>query len=391
MDKTLEELVKRAATGNESATTQLLNTYSGVALNWARQMVNDETQAQNIAQNSLIRALSNLRTLQDPSQFEHWLYSIVSSTAASMTGSAAAGMAAAGQAVQGQGVRQPSAARPAQGQGVRQPSAAQPVQGQGMQQPSRMDPGQGDKKNNNGKIAIAVAAAVVIILLCVGGGIFAGRYIGQKEAEDAATEMVAEADDEDIPEEGQADSDEEKADEDEPAENEAETSEEQTQESETDTENDQSTEAETTAESQTSQAPVVIVIEQSAAAAQPYVQPPAATASSGSSSSSSSSSSLDAIANRVLATNGGYVLPQSNSRYYSSSELNALSKDELRVARNEIYARHGRIFDSADLNAYFNKMPWYRGTVSSSSFSDKVFNTYEKKNIEAIQSAEAKK
>jgi hypothetical protein len=36
------------------------------------------------------------------------------------------------------------------------------------------------------------------------------------------------------------------------------------------------------------------------------------------------------------------------------------SKAELRIMRNEIYARHGYVFESADLQAYFSSQPWYK-------------------------------
>lgn len=36
-------------------------------------------------------------------------------------------------------------------------------------------------------------------------------------------------------------------------------------------------------------------------------------------------------------------------------DLSGLSKSKLRIARNEIYARHHRKFDSADLQIYFDK------------------------------------
>ena len=36
-----------------------------------------------------------------------------------------------------------------------------------------------------------------------------------------------------------------------------------------------------------------------------------------------------------------YILPDSSSRILSDSEVSGLSKEELRLARNEIFARHG--------------------------------------------------
>ena len=55
----------------------------------------------------------------------------------------------------------------------------------------------------------------------------------------------------------------------------------------------------------------------------------------------------------------GYILPDSSSRIYSRSELECLSNWELYLARNEMYARHGRGFVRSDLQSYFNSCSWY--------------------------------
>lgn len=86
-----------------------------------------------------------------------------------------------------------------------------------------------------------------------------------------------------------------------------------------------------------------------------------------------------------------YILPESNSRYYDSYELSELSKGELRLARNEIYARHGRMFETEDLNQYFSSQPWYTGYLSADEFDESVFNGYEKANLELIKSVEDEK
>ncbi len=88
-------------------------------------------------------------------------------------------------------------------------------------------------------------------------------------------------------------------------------------------------------------------------------------------------------------SNDEYILPESDSRYYTEDELSSLTKDELRIARNEIYARHGRRFDSEDLQSYFDEKSWYQGTVDPSDFSMSVFNDYELANIRTIEDAEA--
>lgn len=85
------------------------------------------------------------------------------------------------------------------------------------------------------------------------------------------------------------------------------------------------------------------------------------------------------------------ILPDSDCMYYSEADLQYLSKEELRLARNEIYARHGRKFESEDLNAYFNSQPWYHGYLSADEFDDAVFNGYEKANLDLIKQVESSK
>ena len=98
--------------------------------------------------------------------------------------------------------------------------------------------------------------------------------------------------------------------------------------------------------------------------------------SNNNSSSSNSSASSD------------YVLPGSSNQYLSASDVKNLSSYQLMIARNEIYARHGRKFNDSELQAYFNSKSWYKGTVNPEDFSTSVFNDYEIKNIQLIQSYE---
>ena len=59
--------------------------------------------------------------------------------------------------------------------------------------------------------------------------------------------------------------------------------------------------------------------------------------------------------------------------------LNEISRQYLRILRNEIFARHGRGFVSKDLNGFFaHRMKWYK---DDSNYSDSELNAYEKKNI----------
>lgn len=88
-----------------------------------------------------------------------------------------------------------------------------------------------------------------------------------------------------------------------------------------------------------------------------------------------------------------YILPESDGRYITEEELSALSADEILLARNEIFARHGRKFRTEWIQTYFENTSWYRGIYEPEIFdgmTDTIFNSYEKANIETIVSYEQK-
>ena len=66
-----------------------------------------------------------------------------------------------------------------------------------------------------------------------------------------------------------------------------------------------------------------------------------------------------------------------------------LTHEQVVLARNEIFARHGRIFKSPEIAAYFNGKSWYHGSVAPEDFSYSVFNRYESANIDFIVKYEA--
>ena len=86
----------------------------------------------------------------------------------------------------------------------------------------------------------------------------------------------------------------------------------------------------------------------------------------------------------LSAANTEYILPDSDSRYLTEDDLAGLSAEQCRLARNEIYARHGRRFQDAGLQRYFDSCSWYSGTVDPANFSDSVFNEYERANSRLI-------
>lgn len=86
-----------------------------------------------------------------------------------------------------------------------------------------------------------------------------------------------------------------------------------------------------------------------------------------------------------------YIFADSNSRYLTEDEIYALSKEEMRIARNEIYARHGRIFDDEGLSEHFNSKSWYTPLYSAEEFDamgDEIFNEYEYANKNLITEIE---
>jgi hypothetical protein len=82
-------------------------------------------------------------------------------------------------------------------------------------------------------------------------------------------------------------------------------------------------------------------------------------------------------------TQSDFIFSDSDSRMLSSEELRRLSKDELRVARNEIFARRGRFFNSPDLTARFSRFAWY-----SPNTWDPQLNDVEKANVALIERIE---
>lgn len=86
-----------------------------------------------------------------------------------------------------------------------------------------------------------------------------------------------------------------------------------------------------------------------------------------------------------------YILPSSDSEYISYADLEDLSKRDVELARNEIYARRGRKFDRDDLRDYFESKSWYHPIYDPDDFSDSIFNEYEKANIMTIVDYEEEK
>ena len=91
--------------------------------------------------------------------------------------------------------------------------------------------------------------------------------------------------------------------------------------------------------------------------------------------------------------NDYYVLPDSSYYYYSYGELNGLSTYDLYIARNEVYARHGRMFNRSDLQDYFNAQAWYQPLYTPSQFDSMGYQLTdaERANVILMKQVEADK
>lgn len=75
--------------------------------------------------------------------------------------------------------------------------------------------------------------------------------------------------------------------------------------------------------------------------------------------------------------------PETSQRYLDPSELYGMSAWEKKIMRNEIYARHGYIFQTRDMIEYFNAQPWYTPRTRNVRLSE--IETY---NVQLIKSVE---
>ncbi len=86
-----------------------------------------------------------------------------------------------------------------------------------------------------------------------------------------------------------------------------------------------------------------------------------------------------------------YIIPDSGTKLLTQDDINGLSKYNLALARNEIYARHGRKFQTEEYNKYFSQKSWYQINPNYNySDDDSNLNEIEIKNVAFILAAEKK-
>ena len=105
----------------------------------------------------------------------------------------------------------------------------------------------------------------------------------------------------------------------------------------------------------------------------------------------------DTTGNEDMGTDGAvgeeeaeYILPESASRLLTEADLENLTQEDLRIARNEIYARHGTKFLDEGLQEYFNGKSWYNGTIEPDDFKEDMLSEIERTNEDTIVNYETK-
>ena len=87
-----------------------------------------------------------------------------------------------------------------------------------------------------------------------------------------------------------------------------------------------------------------------------------------------------------------YIFENSNKKKLKEEDLESYSRKELRLARNEIYARYGVIFEIEDLDEYFKDKSWYEPKMTLEEFYDRVeMSMVEEYNISLIRRVEESK
>ena len=79
-----------------------------------------------------------------------------------------------------------------------------------------------------------------------------------------------------------------------------------------------------------------------------------------------------------------YVLLTSSMMPVENYQIMNLSNNSLWIARNEIYARHGMVFENAYLDNYFRTCSWYQPIEGKTEVPDSEISQVEKNNLEKI-------
>ena len=98
--------------------------------------------------------------------------------------------------------------------------------------------------------------------------------------------------------------------------------------------------------------------------------------------------SLQIAAENVHYDASQYQISISSIVLLTDYQVVNLTDNELWIARNEIYARHGKIFQNEYLNSYFNACSWYQPIEGKTEVNERELNEVELANLKTIIAAE---
>lgn len=105
-------------------------------------------------------------------------------------------------------------------------------------------------------------------------------------------------------------------------------------------------------------------------------------ASKSQASKSSPSAAKVSETNKTKKTNT-YILPDSDKYKLTDEELKNLTGNDLMMARNEIFARHGYVFKKEPFKSYFESQSWYKKDPTFKGY-DSQLSSVERYNIKKI-------
>ena len=89
-----------------------------------------------------------------------------------------------------------------------------------------------------------------------------------------------------------------------------------------------------------------------------------------------------AITNSRYFAAGAGIYPEGSQRNLSYDDVEYLSPRDLKIMRNEIFARHGYIFKTSDMIQHFSQQSWYRPLNNDvTAYLSKI----EKENVDFIK------
>lgn len=92
-----------------------------------------------------------------------------------------------------------------------------------------------------------------------------------------------------------------------------------------------------------------------------------------------------------LFQSDGFVFPNSDTELIDRKEIENLSDLDLTHAINELYARHGYLFQNQQMREYYEQFDWYHGEVPADEFSTGCFNQMESDNWDLLVSERDKR